>query len=106
MSEVRQGSFIEILTTTVMGVVALQFILYGINGILLQLIDLKSKLKALIAKNPPKYISSLTAHGKQLHPDSMFKIIKNFTPEKARLLMDYAKILNNTDFKDETNNEK
>ena len=103
--DVKQGSFIEILTAGVIGVMALQFILYGINGVLLQLIDLKSKVKALTAKNSPKYISSLTAQGKQLHPDSMFKIIKSFTPDKAKLLINYARLLSTVDFKNKDEHE-
>jgi len=55
--------------------------LYGINGVLLQLIDLKAKWKVLKAKNLPNYIMSLTRKGKQLQPEACC-IIMNSLKDK------------------------
>ena len=97
--EVKQGSFIEIIIASVLGISALQFFLYGVNGVLLQLIDLKAKWKTLKAKNPPSYIMSLTREGKQVQPEA-FNIIMNKLKDEnlQKALLQYARQLKDTEF--------
>lgn len=65
----ENGSIIEFIGCTLLGVFSLQFALYGINGILLQTIQLKSNIKLLKSKNPPKDILELSKRGQQIRPD-------------------------------------
>ena len=98
--EIRKGSFIEIILSGIIGIAALQFFLYGVNGVLLQLIDLKAKIKVLKAKNPPKQIMKLTYEGK---PEAYNIILKNMQNEQAKeLCLTYANILKDTDFDTDT----
>lgn len=79
--EIKKGTYIEIIAASILGIAALQFFLYGINGVLLQLIDLKSKWKVLTSKKTPSYIMSLTKEGKQIQPQAC-QIILNCIKEK------------------------
>ncbi len=77
--------------------------MYGVNGVLLQLIDLKAKIKVLKAKNPPKQIMKLTYEGKQIKPEAYNIILKNMQNEQAKeLCLTYANILKDTDFDTDT----
>lgn len=97
--EVKQGTYIEIILAAVLGITALQFFLYGINGVLLQLIDLKAKWKVLKAKNSPNYIMSLTRKGKQLQPEAC-GIIMNSLKDRdiQKMFVQYAAKLKDTKF--------
>jgi uncharacterized protein YjbI with pentapeptide repeats len=51
---VEQGSYVEVILTTLFSIVALQIFLYLINGCVIQLTELKQRLKMLVRKNAPK----------------------------------------------------
>src|SRR5205085_1958428 len=66
----EQGSYIEIVLTTLFSIVALQVFLYLINGCVIQLTELKERTKTLARKRAPKsYVDlalSNTQHGSPL----------------------------------------
>lgn len=67
---VEQGSYVEIVLTTLFSIVALQVFLYLINGCVIQLTELKERTKTLARKRAPKsYVElalSNTQHGSPL----------------------------------------
>lgn len=50
----RSGSYVEVVLTTLSSVVALQVLLYLINGCVIQLTELKERMRALTRKRAPK----------------------------------------------------
>jgi len=97
--EIKNGTYIEIIVATVLGITALQFFLYGVNGVLLQLIDLKAKWKVLTSKNPPRYIMSLTREGKQIQPEACGIILNSIKDKNLNsTFIQYASKLKDTEF--------
>lgn len=50
----KNGSIVEIISVTLISVFALQLLLYGINGILLQIADLSTKVQVIKNKRYQK----------------------------------------------------
>lgn len=72
--EQRTGSIIEILLTTAAAIFIFQLCLYGINGCLIQITDMKSKINILKRKNLPQEYVKQSILGKQKQPE-LLKII-------------------------------
>ena len=57
--QTKNGSLIEIIIGSIIAVYALQILLYGVNGVLIQLTDMVSKIGVLRNKNYQKnYLSN------------------------------------------------
>lgn len=69
LKEVRQGTIIESLLTTTACIFIFQLCLYGINGCLIQITDMKSKLNLLKKKNLPQDYVKQSMLGKQKQPE-------------------------------------
>lgn len=69
----KNGSIVEIISVTLISVFALQLLLYGINGILLQIADLSTKVQVIKNKRYQKNLLKNSIEGKQVQPE----IIKN-----------------------------
>lgn len=50
LQSVKRGTYVEFIATTILGVFALKAIMYGIKGILLEVIDIKNGVKQLSTK--------------------------------------------------------
>jgi uncharacterized protein YjbI with pentapeptide repeats len=109
---IKKGSIIEIISVTLIAVFALQLLLYGINGILLQFADMSTKIQLIKNKKYQKNLLKNSIDGKQVQPEIMkstFGLLKNkdFNKTLSSLAntLDTTKIisstLNNTS---ETNN--
>lgn len=64
----RKGSIIEILFTTMISVFCLQFLLYGLNGVIIQIINLKASTKVLTNESIPKFYLDQVKNGKSVKP--------------------------------------
>lgn len=71
--ELRKGSIIEIMLTTVACIFIFQLCLYGINGCLIQITDMKSKFNILKRKNLPQDYMKQSMLGNQKQPE-LFKL--------------------------------
>lgn len=76
--KIENGSIIEFIGCTLLGIFSFQFALYGLNGILVQTLQLKSNIKLLKSKNPPKNILDLSKKGQQIQPD-FIDVINNLS---------------------------
>lgn len=89
---IEQGSYIEIILIALGSVFALQFLLFGINGIILQLLDMKAGITTLAKKSAPQsYVDRILA-GKQVQPEAykdMVEIIKD--ERKMKKILKLAK---------------
>jgi uncharacterized protein YjbI with pentapeptide repeats len=63
--EARNGSYIEIVLTTLFSIIALQTFLYLINGCVIQLTELKQRIKTLARKRAPQSYVQLAISNKQ-----------------------------------------
>ena len=90
----ENGSIIEVIGTTLLGIFSFQFALYGINGILVQTLQLKSNIQLLKSKNPPKNILDLSKKGQQIQPD-FINIINNLNIEVINALSKLAEKIKN-----------
>lgn len=73
LKEIKQGSIIEIMLTTVACIFIFQLCLYGINGCLIQITDMKSKFNILKRKNLPQDYMKQSMLGNQKQPE-LFKL--------------------------------
>ena len=90
----ENGSIIEIIGCTLLSVFSLQFALYGINGILIQALQLKSNIKLLKSKNSPKNILDLSKKGQQIRPD-FIDVINNLNTDVINSLSKLADKIKN-----------
>lgn len=78
--QTKNGSLIEIIIGSIIAVYALQILLYGVNGVLIQLTDMVSKIGVLRNKNYQKNYLSNSVKGKQYQPELLgntFDVLKN-----------------------------
>lgn len=73
LKEIKQGSIIEVMLTTVACIFIFQLCLYGINGCLIQITDMKSKFNILKRKNLPQDYMKQSMLGNQKQPE-LFKL--------------------------------
>lgn len=69
----KKGSIIEVISIILISVFALQLLLYGVNGILLQIADMTTKIQIIKNKRYKKNLLENSIEGKQIQPE----IIKN-----------------------------
>ena len=69
----KNGSIVEVISVALISVFALQLLLYGINGVLLQIADMTTKVQVIKSKRYRKNLLQNTIEGKQIQPE----IIKN-----------------------------
>lgn len=69
LSEIQSGSFIEVIIGSILCVYALQILLYGVNGVIVQLTDMISKIRVIRTKKYQKDFLSNSLMGKQKHPE-------------------------------------
>jgi uncharacterized protein YjbI with pentapeptide repeats len=89
----KEGSYVEIVKTTLFTLFAIQTFLYLLNGIVIKLTELKARYKILKQKELPKHFHDLSITGKQPVSPALQKILKNFFNKSAGL-----EILENIDF--------
>lgn len=78
--KIKKGSIIEVLSVTIISVFALQLLLYGINGVLLQIADLTTKIQVIKSKKYKKSLLENSIAGKQIQPEMIknsFDLLKN-----------------------------
>ena len=90
----ENGSIIEFVGCTLLGIFSFQFALYGLNGILVQALQLKSNIKLLKSKNPPKNILDLSKKGQQIQP-FFIDVINNLSTEVIDALSKLAERIKN-----------
>lgn len=90
----ENGSIIEHIGCTLLGIFSFQLALYGLNGILVQALQLKSNIKLLKSKNPPKNILDLSKKGQQIQPD-FINVINNLSTEVIDSLSKMAEKIKN-----------
>ena len=75
LQSVKKGTYIEIIATTILGVFALKAIMYGIKGILLEVVDIKKGIKQLSDKKEhnPEIVVKETENKRSI----IFKSIDN-----------------------------
>lgn len=86
LQEVRKGTIIEIMLTTVACIFIFQLCLYGINGCLIQITDMKSKLNILKKKNLPQDYMKQSMLGNQKQPE-LFKMALDKLDSKTLSLL-------------------
>lgn len=77
---IEQGSIVEVALITLASVFGFQFLLYGVNGVILQLLDLRAGIKTLVHKETPQSYIDRVLGGEQIHPPiykDMMEIIKS-----------------------------
>lgn len=105
LTEIRNGSIIEIIVGTILAVYALQILIYGVNGVLVQITDMISKINVLKNKNFQQDFLSNSVKGRQRQPElieNTFELLKdkNFKDNINAL----AAILGKTNLLDITTN--
>ena len=92
IESVSKGSIIEIMATCVGAIFLLQVCLYGINGCLIQITDLKSKIEIIKKKNLPRNYVKQSIMGKQQQPEILKVILDKLDDNMLVLLIRlYAK---------------
>lgn len=94
---IKNGSIVEIISVTLISVFALQLLLYGINGILLQIADLSTKVQVIKNKRYQKNLLKNSIEGKQVQPEIIkksFGLLKN--KEFNKTLSSFAATLDST----------
>lgn len=71
--KIKKGSIVEVISVVLISVFALQLLLYGINGVLLQIADMTTKVQVIKNKRYKKNLLENSIKGKQIQPE----IIKN-----------------------------
>lgn len=71
--KIKKGSIIEVISVVLISVFSLQLLLYGINGVLLQIADMTTKIQVIKSKRYKKNLLNNSIEGKQIQPE----IIKN-----------------------------
>lgn len=80
LSETKPGSIIEIIVGSIIGVYALQILLYGLNGVIVQLTDMLSKISVIKNKNYQRDFLSNSIKGHQRQPEVLqntFDLLKD-----------------------------
>lgn len=101
LSEIQSGSIIEIIVGSILCVYALQILLYGVNGVIVQLTDLVSKVRVIRTKKHQKDFLSNSMKGLQIQPalfESTIGLLKN--KEFGDNMKSLASILNGKEILD------
>ena len=80
MADTEKGSIIEVLIGSILCVYALQILLYGVNGLIVQITDMSTKICVLKNKNYQKDFLSNSVKGRQRQPEILedtFDLLKN-----------------------------
>lgn len=94
LKDVQKGTIIEIMLTTVACIFIFQLCLYGINGCLVQITDMKSKLNILKKKNLPQDYVKQSMLGNQKQPELLKFALDRLDSKMVSLLL---KIFNKCD---------
>jgi len=76
LSDIQHGTLIEIIVGSILAVYALQILLYGVNGIIIQLIDMISKVRVIKEKENQKDFLLNSIKGKQMQPELLVKTVE------------------------------
>jgi fluoroquinolone resistance protein len=74
--EASAGSYIEVISTTLSSVLAFQVFLFLINGCLIQMTELKHRLKAFTRSKPPKDYAELAARPVQNASPVLLSVVR------------------------------
>ena len=98
---IKKGTFIEYIATTVLGVFALKAIVYGIKGILLEVIEIKDGIKHLSDKKNryPEIIIKDGAEKRSIVFKNIDSINKNINKENINVFSIISKLLDQVIFK-------
>ena len=80
LADTEKGSIIEVLIGSILCVYALQILLYGVNGLIVQITDMSTKICVLKNKNYQKDFLSNSVKGRQRQPEILedtFDLLKN-----------------------------
>jgi hypothetical protein len=77
--QAKKGSYVEIVFTTLLTVIALQSFLYLINGCIIQITELKHRLKALARKDGPKTYKEMALSPVQPAPPQVLSVLRSLT---------------------------
>lgn len=105
LKEIRKGTIIEIMSTTVACIFIFQLCLYGINGCLIQITDMKSKFNVLKKKNLPQEYMKQSMLGNQKQPELLKIVLDKLDSETLSSLLKIFSKCNNLEVIDATFNE-
>lgn len=71
--KIKKGSIVEVISAVLISVFALQLLLYGVNGVLLQIADMTTKIQVIKNKRYKRNLLENSIEGKLIQPE----IIKN-----------------------------
>lgn len=100
LKEVRKGTIIEVLLTTAACIFIFQLCLYGINGCLIQITDMKSKLNVLKRKKLPQDYVKQSMLGKQQQPELLRVVLDKLNTQMVSALIKLFSKCNNLDIID------
>lgn len=102
LKSVKKGTFIEIIATTAFGVFSLKAIMYGIKGILLDVIDIKNGVKQLCDKNNsyPEIIVRENKTKRSIIFKNIESLSRNINKETIKECSLVAKLIDNVIFKE------
>lgn len=95
--KIKKGSIVEVMSVVLISVFALQLLLYGINGVLLQIADMTTKVQVIKSKRFRKNLLENSIEGKQIQPEiirNSLDLLKN--KEFNKTLSDFATSLDAT----------
>ena len=95
LEDVRKGTIIETMITTTACVFIFQLCLYGINGCLIQITDMKSKLNVLKRKNLPQNYVKQSMLGNQKQPELLKLVLDKLDTKIVSLLLRIFEKYNN-----------
>lgn len=98
---VKQGTYIEYIATTVLGVFALKAILYGIKGILLEVVDIKNGIKQLSDSkvHNPEIIIKESENKRNIIFKNIDNLIKNINSESNKEFSIISRLIEQVVFK-------
>lgn len=76
LSEIQNGSVIEVIIGSILCVYALQILLYGVNGVIIQLTDMISKVRVIKEKKNQRDFLSNSIKGKQMRPEFLENVVE------------------------------
>ena len=86
LQEVKEGSIVETMATVAASIFIFQLCLYGINGCVIQMIDMKAKIKVYKDKKLQKNYIQNSVLGKQVQPELLRVVLDKLSPEIIKFL--------------------
>lgn len=101
LQSVKRGTYIEFIATTILGVFALKAIMYGIKGILLEVVDIKNGVKQLSAKKEhnPEIIIKENENKRNIIFKNIENLNQNINNENNKELSLISKLIEQVVFK-------